>query len=299
MSRLLSLLICLGLLFLNNSCKTDMTAEKLKTEIGKELEKNKGVFALAFKDLQSGEEILLKEKEFFHAASTMKTPVMIEVFKQASQGKFSLNDSVTIKNEFKSIVDSSTYQLDSIDDSEKELYKQIGTKRIIADLVYDMIIVSSNLATNLIIDRVDAKKVTATMRDMGAKDIEVLRGVEDSKAYEKGLNNRVTAYDLMLIFEQIAKGKAVDSFASDQMIKILLDQKFNDMIPAHLPKEVKVAHKTGWITGLHHDSGIIFLPDGRKYVLVLLSKKLENEKEGVESMAKVSEMIYKYFKSKT
>ena len=299
MSRLLIPLIYLGLLFLINSCKTDMTAEKLKTDIEIELKKNKGVFALAFKDLQTGEEILLNEKEFFHAASTMKTPVMIEVFKQASQGKFSLNDSVIIKNEFKSIVDSSTYQLDSVDDSEKELYNQLGTKRKISDLVYDMIIVSSNLATNLIIEQVDAKKVTATMRDMGAKDIEVLRGVEDGKAYEKGLNNRVTAYDLMLIFELIAKGEAVDSIASDHMIKILLDQKFNDVIPAHLPKEVKVAHKTGWITGLHHDSGIIFLPNGRKYVLVLLSKKLEDEKAGVESMAKVSEMIYNYFKSKT
>ncbi len=294
MSRLLPPLIFLGLLFLINSCKNVMTAEKLKTDIAKELEKNKGVFAVAFKDLQTGEEILLNEKEFFHAASTMKTPVMIEVFKQASQGKFSLNDSVTIKNEFKSIVDSSTYQLDSVDDSEKELYKQIGTKRKISDLVYDMIIVSSNLATNLMIEQVDAEKVTATMRDMGAKDIEVLRGVEDGKAYEKGLNNRVTAYDLMLIFEQIANRKTVDSAASDKMINILLDQQFNDIIPARLPKDVKVAHKTGWITGLHHDSGIVYLPDGRKYVLVLLSKKLEDEKAGVESMAKVSEMIYKY-----
>lgn len=190
MSRLLPPLIYLGLLFLNNSCKTVMTAEKLKSDIRKELDKNKGVFAVAFKNLQTGEEIFLNEKEFFHAASTMKTPVMIEVFKQASEGKFSLNDSLTIKNEFKSIVDSSTYQLDSTDDSEQELYKQIGTKRRISDLVYDMIIVSSNLATNLIIEQVDAKTVTATMRDMGAKDIEVLRGVEDSKAYEKGIEPR-------------------------------------------------------------------------------------------------------------
>jgi len=299
MSRLLPPLIYLGLLFLNNSCNTVMTAEKLRSDIRKELEKNKGVFAVAFMDLQTGEEILLNEKEFFHAASTMKTPVMIEVYKQAAEGKFSLDDSIVIKNEFKSIVDSSTYQLDSADDSEKTLYTQVGTKRTISALVYDMIIVSSNLATNMIIEQVGAKKVTATMRELGAKDIEVLRGVEDSKAYEKGMNNRVTAYDLMLIFEKIANGDAVDSSASDQMIKILLDQKFNDVIPAHLPKEVKVAHKTGWITGLHHDSGIIFLPDGRKYVLVLLSRKLENEKEGVESMARVSEMIYNYFKSKT
>jgi beta-lactamase class A len=276
------------------SCQTTITPETLKTDIAKELANTKGEFAVAFKNLQTGEEILINEKEFFHAASTMKTPVMIEVFKQAGEGNFSLNDSITIKNEFKSIVDSSTYQLDSADDSEKELYIKIGQKRKLSDLVYDMIIVSSNLATNMIIEWVDAKKVTATMRSYGAKDIEVLRGVEDGKAYEKGLNNRVTAYDLMLIFEKLATGKAVSSEASDQMINILLDQRFNDIIPARLPKDVRVAHKTGWITGLHHDSGIVYLPDGRKYVLVLLSKKLEDEKAGIEAMAKVSEMVYKF-----
>src|SRR4030095_9024841 len=144
----------------------------------------------------------------------MKTPVMIEVFKQAAEGKFSLNDSITIKNEFRSIIDSSTYQLDSADDSEKELYKQIGQKRKLSDLVYDMIIVSSNLATNMIIELVDAKEVTKSMRRLGANDIEILRGVEDSKAYAAGMNNRVTAYDLMLIFEQIANDKAVNKEAS-------------------------------------------------------------------------------------
>lgn len=82
------------------------------------------------------------------------------------------------------------------------------------------------------------------------------------------------------------------------MINILLDQKFNDKIPAKLPKNVKVAHKTGWITGVNHDAGIVFLPDGRKYVLVLLSKELENDKAAVKSMAKVSRMIYDYVMEK-
>jgi beta-lactamase class A len=79
------------------------------------------------------------------------------------------------------------------------------------------------------------------------------------------------------------------------MIDILLDQKFNDKIPAKLPKKVKVAHKTGWITGVNHDAGIVILPDGRKYVLVLLSKELQDDKAAVKSMAKISKMIYDYF----
>src|ERR1051326_1384777 len=187
----------------------DTTMQNLKQNITKELSAQKGTFAVAFKDIHTGTELLMNEKEVFHAASTMKTPVMIEAFRQASKKKFSLNDSVIIKNEFHSIVDSSVFSLDSADDSEFELYKHIGEKRSIHDLVYQMIIASSNLATNLVIEKLEAKNVTNTMRSYGAIDIQVLRGVEDQKAYDKGLNNTTTAYDLMLIFEKIAKGKAV------------------------------------------------------------------------------------------
>jgi beta-lactamase class A len=258
------------------------------------LKKQDGTFAVAFKDLSTGKELLINAEENFHAASTMKTPVMIEVFKQIAEGKFSLNDSFLIKNEFKSIVGSSLYNLDSTDDSETEIYRHIGEKRSLYDLMYQMIIASSNLSTNLIIDLVNAKNVTKTMRQMGAKKIMILRGVEDNKAFEKGLNNTTTAYDLMLIFEKIANGDAVDKKSSDAMIKILLDQEDHDIIPAELPKDVKVAHKTGWITGVHHDSGIVFLPNGKKYVLVLLSKDLKDEKGAVKAMADVSKMIYDF-----
>ncbi len=275
-------------------CQEPHSPEELKLNIITELAKQQGISAVAFKDLSTGNEILFNEHESFHAASTMKTPVMIEVFKQEHEGKFSLFDSIIIKNEFKSIADGSAFSLDSADDSEFELYKHIGEKETIYDLVYKMIIQSSNLATNLVIELADAKKVTETMHNLGAKDIQVLRGVEDNKAFEKGLINTTTAYDLMVIFEKIAKGETVSREASDTMIKILLDQKFNDIIPAYLPKEIKVAHKTGFITGVHHDSGIIFLPDGRKYVLILLSKNVENESAAVKSMALVSQMIYKY-----
>ena len=267
---------------------------QLKSEIEAVFEKGEGKFAMAFKNIETGEELLINSHEDFHAASTMKTPVMIEVYKQVALGTFALDDSVLVKNEFSSIVDGSTYSLSVGDDSESVLYNLLGTKRTIADLTYDMIIVSSNLATNLVIDLVDAKKVTQTMRDLGAPDIEVLRGVEDQKAFDAGMSNSTTAFDLMLIFEKLALGEVVSKEASDAMIKTLLDQKFNDIIPVHLPANVKVAHKTGSITGVHHDSGIVFLPDGRKYALVLLSKELQDFDEGTMLLAKVSQMVYDY-----
>lgn len=250
---------------------------------------------MAFKCLSKPDESLfILENESFHAASTMKTPVMIEVYKQASLGKLSLRDSIPVKNEFKSIVDGSSFSLNAADDSEQQLYAAIGKKKPLADLVYDMIIHSSNLATNLVIELVDARQVTRTMRQLGAKDTQVLRGVEDTKAYQKGLNNTTTAHDLLVIYEKLALGEAVSQRASDEMIQTLLDQTDRSIIPARLPASVKVAHKTGNITGVHHDSGIVYLPNGKKYVLVLLSKNLRDFDEGTSTLARVSELIYQY-----
>ena len=290
--KYLTLMLILPLIMSGCNQKDDWA--DLQQEVQQMMEEADGDFALAFKDLETGYVMEYNATEEFHAASTMKTPVMIEVYKQAAAGAFSFADSVLIKNEFKSIVDGSPYSLSVTDDSEGELYNMLGKKRTIADLTYDMIIVSSNLATNLVIELVDAKNVNQTMRDLGAKDINVLRGVEDIKAFEQGLSNTTTAHDLQLIFEKIAAGEVVNKESSDDMIDILLDQRFNDIIPAYLPERVKVAHKTGSITGVHHDSGIVFLPDGRKYVLVLLSKNLPDFDKGTELLARVSEKIYQH-----
>lgn len=275
-----------------------MSAMELKDEITAMLAKEQGVFAVAFRDMQTGEEILINAHERFHAASTMKTPVMIELYKQAAAGKFSLQDKITVKNEFRSKVDSSVYSLSPADDSEQELYKQLGQQKTIYELMYQMIIMSSNLATNILIELVGAPQTTATMRSLGANEIQVRRGVEDSKAYAQGLNNTTTAFDLMTIFSRMAAGTIVSPEACDQMIKVLLDQHYRDIIPARLPAGVRVAHKTGFITALHHDSGIVFLPDGRKYVLVLLSKELKDEKAAVEAMAGVSGLIFQYMEGR-
>jgi beta-lactamase class A len=269
--------------------------DELKKEVQYKLAISNAHFGIAFKDLQTGKTLLLNEKDNFHAASTMKTPVLIEIFKQAAAGKFSMTDSIVIKNSFSSIADGSDYSLDSRDDSELELYKNIGKRKTIASLAYEMIILSSNLATNLLIDLVKPDRIMHTMKEIGANDIKVLRGVEDNKAYQKGLNNTTTAYDLLLIYEQMANEKLISAAASKEMIRILLDQRFNEVIPAQLPKEVKVAHKTGSITGVQHDSGIVLLPDGRKYVLVLLSRfDPVDEKTVIAAMADVSKLMYDY-----
>ncbi|WP_375324523.1 serine hydrolase [Flagellimonas sp. GZD32] len=269
--------------------------EILKSKVQTQIDSINGDIAVAFLNLSDPSDTLfINEKEEFHAASTMKVPVMIELFKQQEAGKINLNDSILLINEFKSIVDGSSYSMDIGDDSDDVIYSQINTNVALKDLMYSMITVSSNLATNVLIELVDAKKVTATMRELGADKIDVLRGVEDQKAYDLGLSNSTTPMDLLVIMQAIATNKAGTEADCKAMISILKDQQFNEIIPHNLPDEVEVAHKTGSITGVHHDAGIVYLPDGRSYVLVLLSKNLKDFDKGTEQLAGISKTIYEF-----
>ena len=274
------------------SCNQPINYIDLEERILKILKTEKGDFAIAFKNLSDGKTILINENEEFHAASTMKTPVMIEAFKKNHEGIISLDDYIEIKNEFKSIVDGSLFKLSSFDDSDKKTYGKIGRYLSLRELIYDMITISSNLATNLVIDYIGHEDINKTMRDLGAKNINVLRGVEDIKAFNEGLSNTTTALDLLKIYDNLALGKVINISLSEEMVDILKKQKYDDIIPKYLPKSIEVAHKDGWINGARHDSGIVFLDDNTKYVLVLLSKNLEDEIKGADLLAKISLEIY-------
>lgn len=282
------------LFFINASAQQKQMMENLENRIREKFKSEEGTFALAFKNLNGPESLFINDDTVFHAASTMKLPVMIEVFRQAAAGEFSLNDSVEVKNEFKSIADGSSFSLHAEDDGETDLYNHTGEKMTIYELMYRMIIRSSNLATNIIIEKVGAENVMRTIRREGARKMKVLRGVEDEKAFEAEMNNVTTAYDLLRLLVKIGRNEMVNPTASDIMMKILLDQQFNDVIPALLPAGVRVAHKTGNITGVEHDAGIVLLPDGRRYVLVLLSKGVNDLPAAKEMMSEVSLMVYNF-----
>ena len=257
------------------------------------LESIDGECAVAVRSLEaSSEEVLLDADVEFHAASTMKVPVMVELYRQAANGQFSLDDSIRVENEFRSIVDESPYALDPADDSYDALYEHLGDRRSIRTLMRVMITASSNLATNLLLEMVGPEKVTRTMHRLGAEGLQVRRGVEDLKAFRKSRNNTTTAHGLLVLFEHIARGTAVSEEASAEMINILKEQEHTEMIPARLPDTVEVAHKTGWITGVRHDAGIVFVPEGPTYVLVLLSRNLSDVPAGVETLSRISRVVY-------
>jgi len=229
-------------------------------------------------------------EDTFHAASTMKIPVMIELFHQVQQGKLKLDDSLPIKNEFRSLADGSIFTLDPKDDSETDLYQAVGQTRTPSQLCELMITVSSNFATNLLIQKLGVENVRVTVHSLQADGINVLRGVEDNKAFAKGLNNTTTAQGLAVLLEAIAKGQAVDAGASREMVEILERQKFNEGIPAGLPAGMQVAHKTGELTKLHHDAAIVYAK--RPFVLVILVRGLTDIKDSSALMADVTRQLY-------
>jgi beta-lactamase class A len=248
--------------------------------------------AVAFHDLATNTEINVHGDTPFHAASTMKIPVMIEVFRRVAEESLALDQRLKIKNEFFSIVDGSSYKLSPDDDSDHSLYARVGQTVSISELLDLMITVSSNLATNILIEQVGASKVTQICRRLGANSINVLRGVEDSKAFQKGLNNTTTATDLMILLEAIASRRAVSADASERMITILLNQRFNEGIPAGLSSNVRVAHKTGSITKAYHDAAIVYVPNRKPYILVVLTRGFEDENRAHTLASDVSRAVF-------
>ena len=249
---------------------------------------------VAFRDLSRRDTLFIGADERFHAASTMKVPVMIELFRQIDRHRLSLDQRLELKNEFTSIVDGSPYALNAADDSDSLVYTWVGTKVSIHDLLEHMITRSSNLATNTLIGLVGAQASNATAHALGARDIQVLRGVEDGKAYEAGMNNMTTARDLATLMSAIETGIAGSRASTDSMRAVLLRQQFNDEIPAGLPVGTRVAHKTGQITGHLHDAAIVY-PRGRgPYVLVVLTRGIEDEKVARSLIADISRLVYEH-----
>jgi beta-lactamase class A len=248
--------------------------------------------AVAYVDLASGKELYLRPDEVFHAASTMKLAVMAEVFRQADRKTLSLDDRIVIKDDFVSIADGSVYKLDPKDDSELTLYKRLGERETIRELIRLMITESSNLATNLLIDRVSARATTELMAELGAPGLKVLRGVEDNLAFARGMNNTATARGHARLLRLIADRKVVSPEASDAMVAVLLGQKFNEGIPAGLPAGTPVAHKTGSIRGAYHDAAIVRPAGRRPYVLVVMTRGLVDEPKAHRLVADIARAVY-------
>jgi beta-lactamase class A len=250
--------------------------------------------AVAFHDLATGEEMLIQPDVTFHAASTIKVPIMMEVFRQAEEKALSLDDRIAVRNKFTSIVDGSEFALKAEDDSETTLYKRLGERLTMSELLRLMITESSNIATNMVVERVTAARASDLMRNLGAGDVHVLRGVEDNKAYARGLNNTTTARGMTRVLARLAERRVVSAKASEDMLTILRGQKFNEGIPAGLPHGTSVAHKTGAFGNVYHDVAIVEPNERKSFVLVVLTRGIDKETRAHKLVADIARRVYEH-----
>src|SRR5207248_474966 len=206
-------------------------------------------------------------------------------------GTLALHSPVHVPNRFTSMINPEPCMLDLGRDADPDVYGHLGKTLTVRELAYWMITKSSNLATNLLVDVIGIETIQFALDELDIDGVRILRGVEDQAAFDAGLNNEVTANGLLKMLRSIADGKAFSEEACRHMLEILLDQQFRSGIPAGLPKAARVAHKTGNISTVHHDAGIVFL-DGRKpYVLVILTQFGADKGRGA-AVADVSRDIY-------
>ena len=246
---------------------------------------------ISFYDAETTIQWAYNADQYFHAASTMKLAVLVGVFRQVDRGELSLEAPVHVRNRFTSIVNQEPFMLDLGRDADPDVYGHLGKTLTVRELAYWMITKSSNLATNLLVDVIGIHTVQLALDELDIDGVRVLRGVEDQRAFENNLNNEVTANGLLKMLRLIADGKAYSQKACDEMLEIMLDQQYRSGIPAGLPKAARVAHKTGNISTVHHDAGIVYLEVRKPYVLVILTQFGPEQGRGT-AVADVSRDIF-------
>jgi beta-lactamase class A len=264
----------------------------LRQECERILAQSKAVASsVAVLDYETGFRFSIEAGRRFHAASTIKVAILLAIGQAMDEGRIRPDDTLHIRNRFHSAIDGTPFRIDSEADGYPQLHKLIGRTAKVSDLTEWMIVSSSNLATNLLLDYLTVEQAQKVLRDAGISGIDLRRGVDDTKAHEQSFNNEVTADGLLQLFATL-RGDFLSKASRDLAIKILLQQRFNSMIPALLPSHASVAHKTGEISTACHDAGIVYLPEREPYIVVVLTEVPAESNGRRETVAKISEAVF-------
>jgi beta-lactamase class A len=235
---------------------------------------------------------------WFHAASTIKVPVLLGVYGAIHEGLLSEESPVHVRNRFFSLADGSRFRVEASRDANPDVQRAVGRTMKVKELAHHMIATSSNLATNLLIDVIGLAEMQRILAPLHLDGVELRRGVEDEAAWQAGLNNRVTAHGLVQALRLIVEERAWSAEVSRRMLDILHQQQFREGIPAGLPEGARVANKTGEISTAAHDAGIVFLPDREPYVLAVLTQwPPEAGGRRREVIARISQCVFEHLKT--
>jgi beta-lactamase class A len=247
--------------------------------------------AVAVHDLNSDFRFARDGDRFFHAASTIKVAILLALFKGIDDGRFRGRDPLHVRNRFLSAIDATPFSLEGESDGDPQLYKRVGRTATINDLAERMITVSSNLATNLLLDYIGTDYTAEVLEKANIHAVKLRRGVQDEQAFEAGLNNETTAEGLVQLFAAL-RGDFLSKRSRERVVHILLEQKFTSMIPAGLPSHATVAHKTGEISSACHDAGIVYLPEREPYIVAILTEVDPDKNNHRETVKRISEAVY-------
>jgi beta-lactamase class A len=259
-------------------------------------ESKAAAYAVAVRDYETGFCFTMHADRRFHAASTIKVAILLALGKAIDDGRIRPEDTLHVRNRFLSAIDRTPFRIDSESDGYPQLHRLIGRTARISDLAEWMIVSSSNLATNLLLDYITVEEGQRVLRDAGVNGVALRRGVDDKKAHDQNFNNETTAAGLLDLFA-ILRGDFLSKASRERAINILLQQRFNSMIPAPLPAHASVAHKTGEISTACHDAGIVYLPEREPYILVVLTEVAAETNGPREAVAKVSEVVFQCLQS--
>lgn len=263
--------------------------DEIKSEAGAE------ALAVAVRDIETSVEFDYESDRWFHAASTIKVPILVGVFGAVHGGELLPQSRLHVRNRFRSADDGSIFRVDPDRDANAVVHAAVGKTMQVRELAFHMIATSSNLATNLLLEYVGLQSMQRTLAELGLEDgIELHRGVEDNRAFDAGISNRVTAAGLARLLKLIADERAFSRTLSKEMLDILHAQEFNGGIPAPLPQRTRVAHKTGEISTIAHDAGIVYLSGRNPYVLVVLTEWDAGTSGRQQAVAKVSEAVFQF-----
>lgn len=291
-----TLVTCAALLCVTpRTVLTQSSAAAARAQLAERISRTPGaIVGISVREVGTDRALAIQGDSVFHAASTMKVPVLFALFREFETGRLKADQTVLLANRFRSIVDGSPFSLDAREDSDSTVYALVGTSVPLRDLAVRMITHSSNLATNALIEFLDAGSITSLTRSLGATRLMVRRGVEDDLAYQAGLNNTTTANDLVALFAALQSGKVAGAKATADMLGILEAQAFNDEIPAGLPPGTRVAHKTGSITATYHDAGIVYPPGAKPYAIAVLTRGVSDGKAARTLIADCSRIVWEW-----
>lgn len=256
---------------------------ELKQVLENEVSRFKGEAGIVVKDLDMNWEISFNKDKLFPSASLVKIPIMAACFQANHEGKIDLKDTLKLKPSYKT---PGSGVLKKMPD---------GSVFTVEKIIELMVTKSDNTAANMLINLLGFGYLNNYFEEFGLKNTNLSRKIMDFKRRKEGIENYTTSEDMTLIFEEIYRKKLLNSTISERCLSLLRQQRISDRIPAKLPTDTIVAHKTGLERKVCHDAGIVYTHKGDFLICVLIKHKDRNSKAAKKFISEVALNAYNYY----